>query len=385
MRFLHTSDWHVGKKLLASRLPEHRAVLAEMVDIAVREKIDCLLVAGDMFHSRSPHPDDERVVFEFFAELAKLRIPAVVICGNHDHPRRLGAIRNLLKPLGIHACPEPAPPDEGGIVTLQIRGEEAKIAALPHVSERYVIDSWRLLDPEQDWYKDYADRVAGMLTVLAKSFTAATVNVVLAHVFLNGADASGSEWTVHVGLPYAVPPARMPAGAQYVALGHLHRAQEVAGSPVPTRYAGSPMQLDFGELDQTKSVTIIDAMAGRPALVEVVGLTAGRCLRDVEGTLKELAQRAGEFGNDYLRVSVVVNEPVPGLADQVREILPNAVQVRPKLANAAEPGGSKAGPSSPTPEQQFVDWYQRQNTVPPSDALLNIFRQLREEALRAAE
>jgi DNA repair protein SbcD/Mre11 len=385
MRFLHTSDWHVGKNLVVSRLAEHKAVLAEILDIAVRERVDCILISGDMFHSRSPHPDDEQLVFGFFAELARRKIPAVVICGNHDHPRRLAALRGLLSPLGIHVCPEPARPDDGGIVPITARGERALIAALPHVSARYVVDSWQLLDPERDWYKDYAERVAGMIEVLARRFTAATVNILLGHMFLNGADASGSEWTVHVGLPYAVPPARLPAAAQYVAVGHLHRPQDVTGAPVPTRYAGSPLQLDFGERDQRKSVTIVDAVAGRPAQLDIIPLTSGRALRDVEGTLDELTARADEFGTDFLRVTVAVAQPVPGLADQVRGILPNALIIRPKLPVSldASPLQDRRGVS---PEQQFSDWFQRfNNSVTPSEALLNAFRQLREEATHAAD
>jgi len=291
----------------------------------------------------------------------------------------------LLSPLGIHVCPEPARPNEGGIVTVAVRGEQALIAALPYVSERYVIDSWRLLDPERDWYADYTERVAGMMQILARNFTAASVNILLAHVFLNGADTSGSEWTVHVGLPYAVPPARLPAAAQYVAAGHLHRPQNVAGSPVPARYAGSPLQLDFGERDQRKSVTIVDAAAGRPAQIDVIPLTSGRALRDVEGTIEELTAQANDFGSDYLRVTVAIQQPVPGLADQVRTILPNALIIRPRLP-VAVPASQPLDRRNTSPEQQFSDWFQRVNdSVAPSEALVNAFRCLRDEAMHAAD
>lgn len=232
MRFLHTADWHVGQKLgglSGSRHTEHQAVLAEMVDIAVREKIDCVLVAGDMFQNRSPSAEEERIVLNFFAELIGRRITAVAICGNHENPRRFAAWCNILTPLGIHLCPEPVPPDQGGILRITAGSEQAVIAALPHVPERYIVDAWRLLDPEQDGFKEYSDRVAGMMNALAGSFGASTVNILIGHMFLNGAEASGSEWSVYVSLPYAVPAARVPATPQYTALGHLHRPQEVTG------------------------------------------------------------------------------------------------------------------------------------------------------------
>ena len=87
MRFLHTGDWHVGKPLRGrSRLDEQEAVLAEILEIASRERIDCVLLAGDIFDSSSPPPDAERLVYNFFAELIGRGTEAVVIGGNHDHP-----------------------------------------------------------------------------------------------------------------------------------------------------------------------------------------------------------------------------------------------------------------------------------------------------------
>jgi exonuclease SbcD len=386
MRFLHTSDWHVGQKLAGleggSRQSEHEAVLSEMVDIAVRERVDCVLVAGDIFHSRSPQPEDDRIVIGFFAELMRRKIAAVAICGNHENPRRLAAWRSILTPLGIHLCPEPAPPDQGGVIRISAGKEQAVIAALPHVPERYIVDAWRLLDPEQEGFKDYAERVARMMNALATSFTGSTVNILLGHIFLNGAEASGSEWSVHVSLPYAVPPTRVPASAQYAALGHLHRAQDVMSAPVPTRYAGSPLQLDFGEEQQRKSITIIDAVAGNPAQLEVIPLVGGRSLRTVEGTMDELKTRASEFGDDFLRVYVKLGQPVTGLADQVREFLPNAVQIRPRLESPDLPeSGSPIKPM--LPEEQFSEWYQGYHAFPPPERVIQAFRKLYQEALHA--
>jgi exonuclease SbcD len=388
MRFLHTADWHVGQKLgglAGTRHAEHEAVLSQMVEIAVHEKVDCVLVGGDIFHNRSPQPEEERIVFGFFAELIGRRIPAVAICGNHENPRRLAAWRSILTPLGIHLCPEPAPPDQGGIVHIAVGDEQAVIAALPYVPERYIVDAWRLLDPEQEGFKDYAERVASMMKALSGSFTGSTVNILLAHMFLNGAEASGSEWSVHVSLPFAVPPARIPSTAQYAALGHLHRPQTIGGSPVPTRYSGSPLQLDFGEQQQPKSVTLVDAVAGRPAQVEQVPLTAGRALRDIEGTLEDLRGRAVEFGDDHLRVYVKLAQPIAGLADQVREFLPNAVQIRPKFPDSPDNSPRSKSIQSISPQEEFAKWFVGYHTVAPPESLLNAFRILYEEALHAAD
>src|SRR5262249_56284900 len=132
MRFLHTSDWHVGKTLKGrSRLDEHGAVLKEILNIAQQEKVDAILVTGDLFDSAAPPPDAERLVYDFFSDLCGLHLPAVIIGGNHDHPRRLRAIWEILSRLDIPVPPQPAPAGACGILKLQRNGESAHNSALP--------------------------------------------------------------------------------------------------------------------------------------------------------------------------------------------------------------------------------------------------------------
>lgn len=154
MRLLHTADWHIGKPFAVSRLAEQETVLAEILEIATANKIDCLLVSGDVFDSRAPSADAEKAVFSFFADLVRRGIAAVIIGGNHDHPKRLGALRCLLDPLRILIRPEPARPDDGGIIEVNISGEMARIAALPFVSERHIVDACAMMAPEQTWYAE---------------------------------------------------------------------------------------------------------------------------------------------------------------------------------------------------------------------------------------
>src|SRR5947208_2368163 len=286
MRFLHTSDWHVGKTLKTrSRHDEHAAVLNEILDIARRERIDALLLTGDVFDSPAPPPDAERLVYDLLSELCGARIPAVIIGGNHDHPRRLQAMREILHRLDIHVRPEPARPESGGVITLTLNGETAQVAVLPFVSAGRIIDAARLLDPEAERYQDYAERIGGMAAALSQSFTAGTVNLFLAHLYVDGAVTCGSEREIHVAKPYAVSAHRFPAAAHYVALGHLHRPREIPAA-TPMQYAGSPLQLDFGEEGQEKRVVIIDAHPGKPATVTNIPLTSGRTLRSVAGTIE---------------------------------------------------------------------------------------------------
>ncbi|HUL78448.1 MAG TPA: exonuclease subunit SbcD, partial [Vicinamibacteria bacterium] len=117
MRFLHTADWHVGKPLRGrSRLDEHAMALDQVAAIAADREVDAVLVAGDVYDSPAPPPEAEKLVYDFLARLLKEQIACVVIAGNHDHPRKLGALASLLEPLRIHVRPEVRPPGDGGVV-----------------------------------------------------------------------------------------------------------------------------------------------------------------------------------------------------------------------------------------------------------------------------
>jgi exonuclease SbcD len=176
-----------------------------------------------------------------------------------------------------------------------------------------------------------------------------------------------------------VSPSRLPATASYIALGHVHRPQAVRGAPSPTRYAGSLLQLDFGERDQRKSVTLVDAAAGTPAKIREVPLAAGRPLLDVEGPLDDVVRQGEAHPDAYLRVFVHTEGPVPGIAERVRDALPNAVDVKLKYERGEEPPAG-APVSSLQPRDQFVSYYRRQHgvdEVPP--AILSAFDEVHEE------
>jgi exonuclease SbcD len=378
MRFLHTSDWHIGKPLRGrSRLEEQEAVAAEILDIVRRERVEVLLFSGDLFDSQAPSPEAERVVYHFFAELVARGVAAVVIGGNHDHPRRLAALRELLDPLRLYVRHQP---ERSGVIEITRDGERARIAALPFVPEKKIVDICRLLQPEDTWYAEYADNVGRMCELLAEGFSAETINLLAAHVFVQGAQTSGSERAIHVAQPYAVPAQRFPAAAQYIALGHLHRPQEIA-APAPCRYAGSTLQLDFGEQGQDKQVVLIEARAGRPARLEPVPLAAGRRLRDVAGTLAALAAMGDELGDDYLRVTVEGEVP-SGVAERVREILPNAVHVQ---VRRPERPDSTPAPDTQSPDLLFAAFYRNQRGEEPPEALQKLFLELYHEVKHEAD
>jgi exonuclease SbcD len=383
MRFLHTADWHIGKTLFGrSRLDEQEQVIAEILDIARRERVDCVLLAGDVFESFAPTGDAERVVCDALAEFAGAGIATVVVGGNHDHPRRLAALRKLGNPLKIFIRPDPAAPADGGVISFQKGGEIAQIAVLPWVPEFKIVDICQMMNPEDTWYEAYSDNVAAMCRHLSAGFSEKTINILVGHLFAYGAETSGSERAVHITQPYAVKPAQLPQ-AQYIALGHIHKPQEI-GSSSRCFYSGSPLQLDFGERDQQKRVVMVDVKAGFPANIESMALVSGRKLREITTTIDNLASVAPETGTDFLRVIVKADAKISGLSQQVCEVLPNALEIRQEVPTLSEPESTSASISKSPREifERFVK--ERKNTVAQPEMLAR-FEELYNEAKYATD
>src|SRR5918995_735985 len=300
MRLLHTSDWHVGKAIRGrSRAQEHQAVLAEIAGIAEREAVDLVIVAGDVFDTSTPTAESERIVYRALLDLAAGGRPVIVVAGNHDSAPRLQAVAPLSEASGIGVASAISPADDGGVVELPVGGEVAQVALLPSPSQRYVVTADLLLSGDAaDAHAAYADRVVRIARTLTDRFRADTVNLVVAHLMVMGGAMGGGERGAHTVFDYWVPATAFPPAAQYVALGHLHRAQQLAG-PAPLHYCGSPLQLDFGETANDPVVNVVDVRPGAPA-------------------------RAG-------------------LADEVRAQVPNAVEVA--LAPRAETGDAARSPA----------------------------------------
>jgi len=383
VRLLHTADWHVGRTLRGrSRAEEFEEALREVVGIAVQEGADAVLVAGDLYDQHSPAPEADALVFEALVRLHEAGIAVVAIPGNHDSTRRLEALSKLLRLIGVTMVPRVIPPLEGSLVEIAARdsSERALVACVPFVPERRFGDAAALFRATEQWHQSYAEGMGRLLGAMTEPFREDRVNVVLAHLFTDGAIPGGGEHQITIGIEYAVSPARLPATASYVALGHVHRPQAVRGAPSPTRYAGSLIQLDFGETEQTKSVTIVEASPGRPVKVREVALTAGRRLVDVDGTLDEVLARSAQLPEAYLRVFLRTDGPVPGIAARVRDELPNVVDVSLRYERIESPS---PGPplSSLEPRDQFVRFYRQEHgveEVPPD--LLGAFDEIFERA-----
>jgi exonuclease SbcD len=381
MKFLHTADWHVGRTIRGRpRADEHEAVLGELASIARAHDVDAVLVCGDVFDTAAPTPESERIAYKALLDLASHGTRVVVIAGNHDSDRRWQAVQPLLELGAVITRPVFADPETSVVEIPSRDGREVMlVAALPFLSQRWVVRAAELMGGEaSESAQLYEERYRRLCDWLCERFRSDTINVVAAHAFVHGSDPSGSERAAHLSAAYGVPATVFPASAHYVALGHLHRPQEIAG-PCPIRYCGSPLQLDFGEAGQRKVALVVEASAGTPARVTEVPLRAGRPLAIVDGTLAELTTRASSGAVDpgaYLRVHVREKLRV-GLGDEVRELFPNAVDVvlENMAAGGAPPDIEHRVGRSP---RELFDAYLQSAGV-EDDALTALFDELYEE------
>ena len=381
MRFLHTGDWHVGKAIRGrSRMEEFERALDQVVEIALDQQVDAVLHAGDLYEHRTAAPDADKLVFETLLRLHGHEIPVVAIPGNHDSAPRLEAFAGLLKAVNVDVAATVLPPDEGGIVEVPSRDgtETLRVACLPFVPERRFANAVELFDSTDAWFLSYADGMGKLMDAMSAGFRADTVNVLLGHLYASGAKLGGGEREATIGMDYAVPAGRLPSNASYVALGHIHRPQRIPGSRSPGRYAGSLVQLDFGETEQAKSVVVVEATAGKPAKPVEVPITAGRLLVEVTGTYEQVLVLGAGLGDAYLKVTVQTEGPVPGIADRVRAELPNAIDVHLDYERAEV---TEAGPplSSLTRREQFLKYYRDIRGADPDPTLVAAFDELAEE------
>jgi DNA repair protein SbcD/Mre11 len=388
VKILHTSDWHVGKVLKGrDRYDEHRAVLGDIVRTARTENVDLVLVAGDLFETSAPAPKSQGLVMRTLLALAQEGRHVVVIAGNHDNQNLIDAVyRPALGAVGLHVVGLPKQPDSGGTTRLRTRdGTEVTIAALPFLSHRYAVRAAEVVFHEfAEHALDYSARVGEIVRVLTEGFTPDRVNVVMAHATLLGGRRGGGERDVQTSLDYELPARIFPASAHYVALGHLHRQQEIPG-PCPIYYSGSPLAVDFGEEANQPSAVIVTADPAIRAAAVPVPITGSRALKTLRGTLEQVVAEGEAAGDAYLRV--VLAEPErAGLGDLVRDKLPNTLEVLLDDAHRRRPGrGDNGRPSRAgrSPVQLFGDYLADQNIDDPRIAAM--FAELLDEITGSPE
>lgn len=335
IRFLHTADWHLGRWLHGTSLLDDQAfVLDQLVALARDERVDALVVAGDVYDRSVPAADAVELLDDVLTRLViEAGIAVIVIAGNHDSGERIGFGGRIAAATGLHLRGTLA--DLSPIV-LPGAGEVA-FHALPYAEPAFV----RAL-PGGDAVTDHQSAMAHALSLLRARFVAGRRNVLVGHAFVAGGSESESERPLAVGGSGLVG-AETFAGFDYVALGHLHRPQ-CAGSP-RIRYSGSLLKYSFAEAEQRKSVTLVELRPGAEPAVREIALAPRRDLRVISGTFAELRDRPAAAGSrdDYLCAVLTDRHPVLDPMARLREVYPNLLELRFERARDAGTAAGAAG------------------------------------------
>jgi exonuclease SbcD len=380
VKIVHTSDWHIGRRWKGiQRFDELEAVLDHLASYIEQHSIDLVLHSGDVFESRNPPAEAEQLVNRFLVRVGRSGAHMLVIAGNHDDPLRLDARSLLTEFVHVQILGRPRPASRGGTRTLRTRsGEKAIVAALPFASPGAWVSALDLAGEEASARVRYARMFQRAVQDLCGAFRPDAVNLLMAHTHIEGAVFGESERRVHIGEDWAASPEALPVNASYIALGHIHKPQQI-DVPVPAWYAGSLLQMDFGEAGEEKSFVVVTASPGEPATVEHVPYEGGLPLVDLRSTLEELEETADELRTGWLRVTVPLTEKDPDLNRKVRELLPNALVVRAELPEPEEQPEIHLEPEV-TPLGHYGAYHLRAHQQEADLAVLETFQDLYDQA-----
>jgi DNA repair protein SbcD/Mre11 len=309
MRLLHTSDWHLGRALYGENLLPHQAAFLDwLLEQAVANRADVVLVAGDVYDRAVPPVDAVAVLDRALRGFAAAGIPVIATSGNHDSAIRLGFGSRLSELAGLHLRTSVA--DITRPVILTDEHGNVAVYGIPYLLPDAVMAD---LDAERSHASVLAAAAARIRADAAERGIGRTV--VVAHAFVTGATPSDSERDIRVGGIGDVP-ASVFAGLSYVALGHLHGQQQVAAPAIGTtvRYCGSPLAFSFSERHQAKSVTLAELDGAGAVQWSLLAAPVPRPLRELRGRLDDLLAGPGnDLADAWVRVV---------LTDQVRPAAP---------------------------------------------------------------
>lgn len=398
MRLLHTSDWHIGMAYnKVDRTADLTHAFGQIRALAIEERVDLILNTGDLFDTGIPALEALQFGWRELEELSKIA-PVVVLCGNHDAAKLFELMGMLVgNRCNVHfvGLNNLLDQREGSILRIPtLDGSEIiKIASVPFIKEASYIE--RILEGggTDRATLTYADEV-GRIEDLVGSWLKADydpkrdVRVFAAHLLLDEARVSQHDVRpMYIERDFVTHPQRIPV-ADYVAFGHIHKPQEIAHVP-HGRYAGSPIQVNFGERNDTKLVYIVSGKPGRPLdSITPIELDQKRRLMQIEDTLDAISANREQYSGTIAKVIVRVEEPVPDLEERVRDMLTPATLVTSVIAqypvganpDIAEPtDGDQVEPSI---EALFETYLTDQPQLGDRQRITRYFNELKEQTER---
>ena len=381
MKILHTSDWHIGKRLMGrERLEEQAAVLDEIVDICDSEGIELVLIAGDVFDTYTPCAEAEDLFFKKIKKVAGASRAVLIISGNHDDGVRLSAAAPLAEEQGIYivgnarnALPvaensvafgvrkiRPTLSGKVYVIFENERGEKAFISTLPYPNEARFKEAKSDLSYIEQMQKWMEEGESGNVEKLPSVF--------MAHIFVAGGACSDSEREIDLGGARAVPIDALPS-SDYIALGHLHKKQHMGKNHC--YYSGSPLQYSFDE-SADKGVKVFDLTKKGVENLKDVPLQSGKKLIRLQAENVEMAlSLLGQYPDNLVEMRLVLSSPLTSSDTQALAAKDNLVSLLAEVRAEEElQFESRKGLSD---EALFTSFYRSAYGEEPKEELKTLF------------
>lgn len=355
MKLIHLSDLHLGKRVNEySMLEDQQYILKQILNIIDDEAPDGVIIAGDVYDKSIPSAEAVELFDDFLVRLAERKLQVFIISGNHDSPERLAFGNRLMDASGIHLSR--VYQGQLQLFSMEDVFGTVDLYLLPFVKPVHV----RRFYPEAE-IESYTDAIRTVLkqTVLVPEHR----SVLVTHQFVTGATRSESE-ELSVGGSDNVD-ASVFEGFDYVALGHIHRPQNLDGDRI--RYSGTPLKYSFSEAGDQKSVSVVELREKGNLLVRTVPLEPLRDLVELKGSYAQLTRKGfydgTSYQEDYTHITLTDEEDVPDAVTKLRVIYRNLMKLdydNTRTRHTAQISGEDAVETK-SPLELFADFYSQQN------------------------
>lgn len=373
MRFIHTSDWHLGRILDQFHLTEDQAhVLDQLIALAKDEKADAFVISGDVYDRGVPPPEAVELLDRFVSRVAfDLKIPVIVIAGNHDSRERLGFGAKLLQAGRLHMFGTAAA--QAPFVELEDVHGKVRFYCLPYAEPA----EWREALGD-DAIRDHEAGLRHYIRDIQASHPKAARSVLLSHCFAAGGEKSESERPLMVGGGGTVD-AGLFDPFDYTALGHLHRPQQAGKA----RYSGSILKYSTSEAAHAKSVCVVDMDKKGACKTQTRALSPRRDLRVITGMFDEVRQ--GTPSDDYVHVILRDKQPVMDSAGRLRAVYPNLLGVERPEERAGTGKTAAAVMAKMSEDELFRVFFEQVSGEKPDEASVKVFQDAVAAVRRAGE
>jgi exonuclease SbcD len=400
MKILHTADWHIGKKLdNFSRLDEQRLVLEEICEIAEREAVDAIVVAGDLFDNFNPSSEATELLYSTLHRLSANGTRAVIaIAGNHDSPERIQVPDALAKVCGILFVGFPNTEvkpfcTQGNVeivrtapgfieISLPNTAFPLRVLHTPYANEQRLKTFLGVEESEealrvhlQEHWQHLADQYLDN-----QGF-----NLLATHLFVMQKGGPMPEEPdderpiLHIGGAQAIYTENFPKQVHYIALGHLHRFHQVDKAPAPSVYSSSPLAYSFSEANQNKYVILIEAEAGKLVGYKPIELLKGKKLRRKSfHSIDEAIEWLAEHQYDLIELTIISDNYLEA-SDKKRLIEAHSgiVQIIPQIKKSEVADTSSEVDLSLSMEKLFQEYFKsKYKGQEPSEGLMEVFREV---------